>query len=311
MSSDFPPLPRVADTKAPLAKRTLPSQGPSESDSLSKASGDDVQSAAKALAVICHDGDLIIEYTGLSSSASHRWRVDSDSLRRNSPYFQALLDPQKFAEGRLLAQDKQNRLAFLKPGPVSHSAADSNGDQPEVIDSPTVRLVESPTIRLCGVDAIGVFLKILCLNAQDEETRAAVEDDLRNMSISLFERTIEVAEALNSPTFVNDTLRRVIHGKGGGSKSTNLRFNPNAWKWNEERVRQKIIIALTLGETQTAQVMTHMLVVTGSRYWVNKPEMPSTPHLRWQYLPHGIEGMRLFLCQKFESTSIDGSRGAL
>lgn len=307
MSSDFPPLPRVGDLKAPLAEGTLPSQGPSESASLSKASEDD----AKAPTVICHDGDLIIEYPGLSSSASHRWRVASESLRRNSPYFQALLDPQKFAEGRLLAQDKQNRLASLEPGPVPRSAADSNGDQPEIIDSPTVRLVESPTIRLCGVDAIGVFLKILCLNAQDEETRAAVENDLRNMSISLFERTIEVAEALNSPTFVNDTLRRVIHGKGGASKSTNLRFNPNTWKWNEERVRQKIIIALTLRETQTAQVMTHLLVVTGSRYWVNKPEMPSTPHLRWQYLPDGIEGMRLSSRQQFESTFVDGSRGAL
>lgn len=304
MSTDFPPLPRVGDARAPLAEGTLSSQGSSESAPPSKASGPDVQSATKAPKVICHDGDLIIEYTELSSGVNHCWRVDSDSLRRNSPYFQALLDPLKFAEGRLLAQHKQKQLAESKPAPSPQTAVDSNEDRPEGLDLPTVKLVESPIIKLCGVDAIDAFLKILCLDAQDQETRAVAENDLRNMPISLLERTIEIAEDLNSPTFVNDTLRRVVHGEGGGSKRTNARFNPNEWKWNEDRVRQKIIIALKLGETQTAQVLTHTLVVTGSRNWVNKPEKLSTPHLRWQYLPHGIEGMQLSFFSHFESTLI-------
>lgn len=240
---------------------------------------------------------MIIEYTELATNVSHRWRVDSNSLRRNSPYFQALLDPQKFAEGRLLAQHKQKQLAESNFGPNPRTAVDSNGDQLEGLDLPTVKLVESPMIKLCGVDAIGAFLRILCLDAQDQETRAVADNDLRNMSVPLLERTIEIAEDLNSPTFVNCTLRRVVHGEGG-VKKTNLRFNPNEWKWNEDRIRQKIIIAITLDEAQTAQVLTHTLVVTGSRYWTNKPEKPSTPHLRWQYLPYGIEGTPVSLCQR-------------
>lgn len=290
MSSDFPPLPRIGDVKASLAEGTS-SQGSSESAPPGNASGVDSQVEAKDLKSICHDGDLIIEYIELSSSVSHRWRVDSDSLRRNSPYFQALLDPQKFAEGRLLAQDKEKHFEESKPASSSQTQAEGNGDRLGALVLPTVRLFESPMSKLCGTDAMGVFLTILCLDAQDEETRAAAERGFRNMSISLLERTIEIADAWNSPTFVNDTLLRAVHGESDGTKSTHSKLNPNAWKWNEERARQKIIIALALGETRTAQVMTHALVVTGSKYWTNKPEIPSTPHLRWQYLPHGIEGM--------------------
>lgn len=300
MSSDFPPLPQVGNLKSPLAQGTSFSRGSSAHASLDSAPSRDVQSTAGAQKVICRDGDLIIQYIEESSSVTHRWRVDSDSLRRNSPYFEALLDPQKFAEGRLLAQDKQNQLAASKSAPSARNAAESHGDRSEVLNIPTVRLIESPMTKLCGTDAIGAFLEILCLNVQDRETRAAVERDLRNMPISLFERIIEIAEALNSPKFVNESLRRVVHGESGGTKGTHSKFNPTTWKWSEERVRQKIIIALSLGEAQTAKVMTHSLVVTGSRYWANKPEMPSIPHLRWQYLPHGIEGVWLFLCPQFD-----------
>lgn len=249
----------------------------------SKVSASGGKSKPDALIVICRGGDLIIEYTELSSGTSRRWRVHSKPLMRNSPYFQVMLDPNKFAEGRLLAHHKQRQAQHSKLASSPDDAEDH-----ELYDPPMVRLAESPMTKLCGADAIGVFLKILCLDVQSVGTKEAFQSELKAMSASLIERTIEIAESFSSSNVVIETLKDLY--AFGKTKIALRQFNTNLLKWSEDRVRQTLVIASTFRETQIARIMTHTLIVMGSKYWVNGPEVPSTPYLRWRYLAHGIEG---------------------
>lgn len=298
MSTDYPPLPRPGDTKAPVVEEMLSTEGSSantaSSNKVSKSDPD-------VPTVICHRGDVIIEYTEQSSAISRRWQVSSKSLMRNSPYFQAMLDPDKFAEGRLLAHQKENQAQHSKLALSSDTKVDSDAAEHSVLhDLPTVKLSESPLTRMCGADAIGVFLKILCVGAQDLKGRYAFENELRAMPPSIVERTIEISEAFSSSGVVIETLKRAMY-MFGRTKMVMKKFNEIFLKWSEDRVRQNIIIAISLQETQIAQVMMHTLIVMGSKYWVNGPEVPTSLYPRWRYLAHGIEGTQLPLTWKLES----------
>lgn len=288
MSSDYPPLPQAGDPKVPGHEQILSSQVLSANTvSPSKISASD-KSKPDTLIVICHGGDLIIEYTELSSGTSRRWRVHSQPLMRNSPYFQVMLDPNKFAEGRLLAHHKQKQAQHSKLALNSDHGVEDDAEDHELYDPPTVRLAESPMTKLCGADAIGVFLKILCLDVQSVGTREAFQSELKAMSASLIERTIEIAESFSSSSVVGTLKASYTFNKS--TKVTLRQFSTNLLKWSEDRVRQTLVIANTFREAQIARIMMHTLIVMGSKYWVNGPEVPSTPYLRWRYLAHGIEG---------------------
>lgn len=289
MNSDYPPLPQAGDLKVPGHEQTtLALQKPSANAvSPGKVSAND-KGKPDTLIVICRGGDLIVEYTELSSGTSRRWRVHSEPLMRNSPYFQVMLDPNKFAEGRLVAHHKQKQAQRSKLGSSLDHGVDDDAEEHELYDPPTVSLAESPMTKLCGTDAIGVFLKILCLDVQGVGTKEAFQSELKAMSASLIERTMEIAESFSSSSVVTETLKDVY--TFGKSKITLRQFNTNILKWSEDRVRQTLVIANSFGEIQIARIMMHTLVVLGSKYWVNGPEVPSTPCLRWRYLANGIEG---------------------
>jgi hypothetical protein len=59
----------------------------------------------------------------------------------------------------------------------------------------------------------------------------------------------------------------------------------------EDRIRQIILISAFLDDTRVTKIMTHALLVIGSRFWINGLEYPDEETLRWRYLPNGLEGM--------------------
>lgn len=200
-------------------------------------------------------------------------------LKENSPYFGVLLDPTKgFVEGQLLAQQL--------------SETSGSGFLPIVVVPAT------PFTEIYGVDALELFLQILCLESltydgnidEDESLETMFSFNLKAKPLSLVARLVDIADYYNSPQPVLDALRRLDYSLGKG-KSRLQKFSETTLKMSEDRIRQTIIVANFLNQESIAKVMTHTLVIAGSRRWVHSPQVPEGPYLRWQHLANGLEGM--------------------
>ena len=242
--------------------------------------------------VIVNSGDLILQYTSLKhAETTHtRWRVSSESLMQSSPYFRALLDPDKFSEGRNLV--KQRELHKLDVNPtVSGEVAGFSGNPSSDKDAlPTLRLPDDHLPPSFGPDTIGLFLKVLSFNSFTEAERESFEAEVRAQKPSFIAGLIEIADAFNSPEAVRECLTRSCYTLGK-PKLPLTKFTPSMLKLNENRIRQSIFIAKFLNHQTVFKMLTHALVVAGSRFWVNGIEPPAPDSPGWHYLSDGLEGM--------------------
>ncbi|KAJ5774932.1 hypothetical protein N7457_009828 [Penicillium paradoxum] len=235
---------------------------------------------SSSIEVISPNGDLILEYIAsgdTSSSTKRKWQVASELLASNSPYFQALLDPTKFAEGRQFSAQKQAWNESQAANLASQHAL------------PTVKLPGVLSTNLCGEDAIELFLKILCLDSFDETERTIFEDALKTQSTSLVARMIDLADSLSSPSVVRIVLQRIGYSYGKLKPSLLARFNSAHLSMKEDRIRQIIFISAFLDDTGLTRIMTHALLIMGSKFWINGLEVPEEEPFRWRYLPNGLE----------------------
>lgn len=293
MASDYPPLPRPGALETQTQTKGLQPEInerpiPSKEDDLTTESNH-----GPAPKIISVGGDMIIECTDQdvgNSTVSHRWQVASEPLMHNSPYFKALLDPCKFAEGKRFMEQKQawDGKTALAPAEVSPDESMVPTTQRVL---PTIKIPVAQFTRVFGVDSLEIFLRILCLDSLAEEERSAFETDLKTKSPSLVAWLIETADAFNSPDIVRDTLRKISYSFGKGKISL-LKFSESLLKLSEDRIRQIIFVAMFLEENTICQVLTHTLLVVGSRLWVNGPEAPTREGPRWRYFLNGFEGMQ-------------------
>ncbi|KXG46339.1 uncharacterized protein PGRI_051950 [Penicillium griseofulvum] len=258
-----------------------PTKTPGQHNGLSGQNGPQAGGEKSDIRVISANGDLILEYIAPADSSSsptkHKWRVASELLISHSPYFQALLDPTKFSEGRQFSAQKQAWNETQIPDSVSHHAL------------PTVRLPGVQSTSMCGGDAIELFLKIICLDSFDEAERVVFENDLKTQSTSLVARMIDLADSLNSPRAVQDVLQKIGYLYGKTKPALLARFNSTLLSMKEDRIRQIIFISAFLDDSRLTRIMTHALLVVGSRYWINGLDGPEEESLRWKYLPNGLE----------------------
>jgi hypothetical protein len=229
--------------------------------------------------IVSPSGDVILKYTKPSSGGCYYWKVDSRMLKENSPYFRVLLDPTKgFVEGQLLAQQL--------------SETSGSGFLPIVVVPAT------PFTELYGADALELFLQVLCLESlasdenddDDEGLETVFSFNLKAQPLSLIARLVDIADYYNSPYPVLDALHLLDYSLGKG-KSRLQKFSETTLKMSEDRIRQTIVVANFLNQEYIAKVMTHALVIAGSRRWVHSPQVPEGPYLRWQHLANGLEGM--------------------
>lgn len=288
MDSDYPPLPPT-DARGPslprsqshdAAKATSPHlrhDGPAEN---AQNGNDPLRKARPVMKVLSWDPDVVIDYTDPAEvpAISHRWQIASADLMRNSPYFRALLDPSKFLEGRSLLQQRNN----VALGKQTDSASDET-------PLPVVSLSVDRITRRLGADAIELFLKILSFNPLVDEERQSFENELRSQPTSHVARLIELADVFNSPQVVRSTLKASAYSYGRGRVPL-TKFNAPLFKMSEDRIRQIIFIAGFLNEPTVHQVMTHTLILAGSRFWANGVDSPLSDTFRWRYLSSGIEG---------------------
>lgn len=298
MDSEYPPLPpsgavrpsfenlslNSSSTIVPASeRRESPSYQPREHDS---------SRGQLITKIISRNGDVVVDYIDRDRASglpevSYRWRVASGDLTKNSPYFGALLDPNKFSEGRKLLEQKMNwSLNAPRQSDDQKMNHPSDGD---ISALPRVNLPVDDFTRRLGVDAIELFLRILSFNSLTDKERAEFEGELKFQATSLVSRLVEVADIFNSPNIVRELLRRSGYAFGKGKILLN-RFNPSLLKMSEDRIRQIIFIAHFLDEQSTFQIFTHALIVVGSKFWINGVEPPVSDALRWRYFSGGLEG---------------------
>ncbi|KAL1963609.1 hypothetical protein VTN77DRAFT_8054 [Rasamsonia byssochlamydoides] len=302
MDSEYPPLP----SPAPAPAANGPPRGPSLAGGKATAAKNGYRGDGAALdtskpiykKVLSSDGDVVLEYVDRHSRAPaparYWWQVSSANLMRNSPYFAALLDPNKFAEGRRFEESK-SRLTQQSSSAVSSTSndkVDSADVSPRLQDD--LPLVTLRVSRLSGkhrIDVLEIFLKVLCLNSPgDNQKETQLDEEIRHQPVSLIASLIDIADLFNSPQILHDTLKRAGYvASVKGSKVSLTTFSPALLKLGEERIRQIIYIAMFLDEGATFQVLTHSLILLGSANWVNGVGRPDLDSPRWAYLPNGIE----------------------
>ena len=239
--------------------------------------------------VISNNGDVVLEYTDSypplprTRPVRYRWKVSSEHLMKNSPYFSALLDPNKFSEGKSFVEKKTEWSRRSKVGVSNGEAIDD--------DLPVVKFtVDHPSGKL-RIDVIELFLKVLSLGSfnNDDHEKTQLEENIKHQPVSLVAALIDLADQFNSPRVVQETLKRSAY-PFGKSRASLAKFSSSLSKLSEERIRQAIYIAMCLDDNVVFQASTHALIIVGSAYWVNGPGFPDPDSPRWSYLPNGIEG---------------------
>ncbi|KAJ5642110.1 hypothetical protein N7490_006110 [Penicillium lividum] len=242
------------------------------------------ESSAISPIIISPNGDLIIEYENSPSTAgSVFWQVSLEMLVKKCSYFRVMLDMNKFSEGAKLAQ----QLEAMKTSTDSHPSLILK-DSPAPVTLPVIAITSNSTTRLYGADALGLFLKILCLESMDDTVRKLFTDALQLESPSVIAKLVQVADLFNSPDIVESVLRSVGYQYGKKGRSSFCSFSIALLKMNEDRLRQIILISKILNDHDVTRVSTHTLILLGSKYWLNGPHHPRRDYLLWQYLPEEL-----------------------
>ncbi|RAL16869.1 uncharacterized protein BO97DRAFT_430928 [Aspergillus homomorphus CBS 101889] len=248
-----------------------------------------------------HNAEIVA--TSPAKSVLHSWRVSSNDLMRNSPYFRALLDPHKFLEGKNFMSQKIQAQQLTSESPAEGV---SLGDK-QVSNShelPIVRLPNNHFSSRLGIDAVELFLEVLSFDSFKEEHQSAFSARLKVQPISLVARLVELADAFNSPQAIKTALKQSGYAFGKG-KFPLTKFDSSLLKLAEDRIRQTIFVARCLDEHAIFQVYTHTLVVLGSKYWTNGVEAHETPTFPWRYFTGGIEEELYFRRQCVLNTITD------
>ncbi|KAL2828369.1 hypothetical protein BJY01DRAFT_228466 [Aspergillus pseudoustus] len=301
MDREYPPLPSAGAIVASLqhisisdsrdAEDSFSASGPPPTSAANGLNGGGLDAGSQpSIRVVDGSGDIFLEYespTKANGPAFYRWRVSSESLMESSPYFGALLDPNKFSEGRHLLRQRElysHEVGFWKRG--------ENTDSPkytltqEVL--PTIRLPDNHLSSRSGLDTIELFLKVLSYRSYNEEDMENFDAEVKGQRPSSIAKLIELADAYNSLQAVRDTLQHCGYTLGK-AKLPLTKFNSSVLKFNEERIRQSIFIANFVNERTVLQTLTHALIVSGSKFWASGLESPQPDTPIWQYFPDGLE----------------------
>jgi hypothetical protein len=209
--------------------------------------------------VIDEAGDMLLHITDPAHDGFNAvYKVRSATLRAASRYFGALLDPRKFAEGRLVAEANAAGEADAEaPAPPL----------PEVHIQDVGRIGHVKDVRALLTD----FLRILHGSRPTHNPRP--------MPIANIANLVAVADRFDALDCLNrHRARHIAHWPVGLKLAA-----------TEEQRRMKILIALLLGPPAWYHE-TEALVVSGSVCWAGDGREAATGAALWWDLPREVEG---------------------
>ncbi|KAL3708296.1 hypothetical protein TMatcc_006280 [Talaromyces marneffei ATCC 18224] len=289
MESDFPPLPFSGHSAKHSANTSQKRDSASASSNLlSNFRGLEVaQNGSKIVhKTFTRGGDAILEYVDTDSRKTvthYRWQVSSDRLRENSPFFSALLDPNKFSEGRRFVESKTGSKG---------SSTTRVGDEPTTESTQRLPLVGLNLTRLTGkhrIESLELFLKAL-LSAYDLDLSAKMGIEIAHQSVPVIAGLVEISDLFSSSDVISDALRHANYRPSiKGIQSLEV-FSSSLLKLSDERLRQIIYIAMFTQHDTIFRVASHALVLTGSVRWSDGGiGLNKYGKHRWSYLDTGIE----------------------
>ncbi|KAK5016608.1 hypothetical protein LTR16_000094 [Cryomyces antarcticus] len=224
--------------------------------------------AEQGLTLVDSDGDLILEVEEPPGKEQGReyceYRVNSNSLRQSSSYFETLLHPDKFGEGATVA--------------AKHDSVRS--EYASISDVPAQKL---PHIRLTDIGSVSRITTVKhimadflrALHGLDLSTGSPPLSNLANLAI--------VADRFDALPYFTQYVRRKKFIKALDGKANN-----KAGSLSEERMRQRVMIGIMLDYPPWAITYSERLIVRGSVRW--KTEAPSDiAAALWWDLPSRVE----------------------
>lgn len=274
-----------------------------ESAAAEPADGDaDASSTAASVIAIVEDGDIILDVTfetsketlkklrtqlkSMSLAARSKneaktpprtrlqlaYRVSLDALKKHSKYFANLLSNPQFSEYKRISD--------------AHAALIARGIQPgaaEAADLPRVEIVDDDQATQASGREVAFKDMLLLLHKMPPATTKLTMSYVTTLAI--------MADRF-------DCAATVARSAGLGAKfkgpvtSTRAYFDEHGRATETENVlRQKILIAILLGQPTQLAAASRELILRGSAVWNIYHEPEEGKDAAWWHLPEGIEGM--------------------
>ena len=224
-----------------------------------------------SLHIVAETGDLVLLLEDAGLGLDEKFCVSIDCLRRNSQYYDSMLDAEKFGEG--IAIKKRLEELSSKYGPST---------TPPLEELPTITMLEIPEINhrvTSTITLIELFLFILHGKTPTwpfrppESMQSLAQLMLIADRFSAIEVTRRYVYDKNIPTSV------YIHSLASARRK-------------DLQLRCKLLAGLYLGEREWIRLGSAKLIVEGSHQWSlgsrSKEEVENAP--AWYHLPGGFEG---------------------
>ncbi|OAX80099.1 hypothetical protein ACJ72_05574 [Emergomyces africanus] len=294
MEDIFPPLPGVVEANGLL-------KGRGETGPAARQQTGDGCLNVKKTRIVCSDADVVLEFSPSPSSLSQKlpprrylMGVSSAALKESSPYFRVILDPDKFREGRELLEKRNQLDSKYGGGEVSLIDAAIFTELPRIS-------VELPPLAglFDKADLIETFLKVLHFGktgSQNPHHTQEILDHLATKSISFVANLIILSDRFGGLQTLIQTLN--MSPLSGASRSVGQTLMLKAQRRlqtsgieDEERTRQAIYFALSLGYNDGIVTFTHRLIIDGSKEWTygHRDGWVGIDRPLWWHLPYGIE----------------------
>lgn len=226
--------------------------------------------------VIDSQGDLLL-IVHYNEDLTQYYRVSVSVLRKQSSYFDNLLDTTKFSEG--IAVD--GKLATLRKCHKDIACVPPSALPTVTISDIGIGPAEARTNFCEG--SFGLLLEILhgCLQWSIVKTKGYV----RPVILALLAHYAEAFAAVPAVSTEIHALSEKGHIRGNVRPTKDIR---------EDKSRQKIYAGLILDLPDWVQTHSAALIIWGSKRWMGENEHSNsvdTEEYPWDYLSGGVEGM--------------------
>ncbi|KAL8657310.1 MAG: hypothetical protein Q9226_002044 [Calogaya cf. arnoldii] len=224
--------------------------------------------------VIDTQGDLLL-VVHYNKALTQYYRVSVSVLRKQSTYFDNLLDTTKFSEGIRV----DSRLATLRKCHKDMACVPPSALPTVTISDIGIGPAGART-DLCE-SSFGVLLEVLhgCLEWSIVKTKGYV----RPIILALLAHYAEAFAAIPSVSTEIHALSEKGYIRGNARPTTDMR---------EDKSRQKIYAGLVLDLPDWVQTHSAALIIWGSKRWMGENEPSSnvdTEEYPWDYLSGGVE----------------------